>query len=112
MAGVRGLTMVPMLQCQKIPREGIMQRRFFQTGSHLISRRSGQLGVFILGALAGTVLGVLFAPTQGSSTRNYLRRRARDGRIATIEAWRRRRHPRSHQGIGAEQRLEGSRLEA
>jgi hypothetical protein len=88
-----------------------MQRPLLQTGRHLVFGRSGQLGIFILGALVGTAVGVLFAPTQGSSTRNYLRRRARDGRIATIEAWRRR-HPGSHQGIGSDQRLEGGRLEA
>jgi hypothetical protein len=89
-----------------------MQQRLLQPGSHLVAGPRGQLGIFILGTLIGTVLGVLIAPTQGSSTRNYLRRRARDGRLATIEAWRRRRDQPSHQGVGSDQRLEGSRLEA
>ena len=81
-----------------------------QSGSTRAVGARGSMGLLMLGMLAGLAVGLLFAPTQGSSTRNYLRRKARDGRAATVEAWRRRR-PVLHQGVGTRERFERGGLD-
>lgn len=88
-----------------------MNQSLIQSSGRAAQARTAPIGLFVLGALAGAAIGLLFAPTQGSSTRHYLRRKARDGRTATVEAWRRRRGAWSHERIGSDQRLEGHRLD-
>lgn len=88
-----------------------MYRSLRQSSGRAAQARTAPIGLFMLGALAGAAMGLLFAPTQGSSTRHYLRRKASDGRVATVEAWRRRRGAWSHQRVGTDQRLEGRRLD-
>ncbi len=88
-----------------------MHQSLIRAGGRAAQARTAPIGLFVLGALAGAAIGLLFAPTQGSSTRHYLRRKAHDGRVATVEAWRRRKNVLSHQRVGSDQRLEGYRLD-
>jgi gas vesicle protein len=47
---------------------------------------AGMLVAFIAGAMAGAAVALLFAPTSGEETRDYLGQRAREGRERAADA--------------------------
>ena len=42
---------------------------------------------FVAGAVAGAAVALLFAPASGDDTRDYLGRRAREGRSKAVDAF-------------------------